>query len=73
MNFPDYTKEFFNWLYFKEEEVWQGVKDRNRIKTMPIVVLGTSGIGKTTLVENIMKVVDGWYYGRGIGLLLSKN
>jgi len=65
VSYPDYTEEFYKCLHFDPQEVWMGSK-KNRIKTMPVIILGTSGIGKTTMAMNIMKKVDNWYYGHGV-------
>jgi len=71
--YPDFTKAFFEYLYYNELEVWQGEKQENRIKTMPLIVLGTSGIGKTTLAKNIMQKIQGWYDPHGVCLVYTNE
>jgi len=67
LEYPDFTEEFYKFLYFELQEVWQPViTQENRIKTMPIIILGTSGMGKTTLAKNVMKKVESWYCQKGV-------
>jgi len=55
-NYPDYTNEFFKSLYFKKDELFKGITigDRNRIKQIPMVIVASMGMGKTTLAKNII-------------------
>jgi hypothetical protein len=63
--FPDMTEEFKKVLYFDPKEVWQGAS-RNRIKTMPTIVLGTTGVGKSTFLEWNGQFIEQWYKDFGI-------
>jgi DNA polymerase III delta prime subunit len=64
--FNDYTKHFFKLLHIDEAEVWKGDKTSNRIKTKPIIILGTTNIGKTTLSKNIMNRIEKTYEKYGV-------
>ncbi len=64
--YGNYTEAFYNYLYFDPKEVFKGIKDKDRIKTMPIIILGTPGIGKTTLAKNIMLRINEWYSKYGV-------
>jgi predicted RNA-binding protein with RPS1 domain len=64
--YRDYTIPFFNVLHIDESEVWQGNTDSNRIKTKPLIIMGSTGVGKTTLAENIINAVEKDYAHRGV-------
>jgi hypothetical protein len=71
--YHDYTKPFYDLLYFNPKEVFKGIDKENRIKTMPIIILGTAGIGKTTTAKNIMAKIQGWYKDQGVCLVYTNN
>ena len=52
--FEDFTEEYFKAIYFNPEEVWQKA-DYNRMKTMPTIIIGTTGSGKSTIQRFINK------------------
>lgn len=64
--YNDYTNAFYKLLHIDEDEVWQGNSTINRIKTKPLIILGTTGVGKTTLAENIMNKIEKYYGHRGV-------
>lgn len=63
--FPDFSEEFFKALFFEKDEVWKGAK-RNRIKTTAIILVGTTGVGKTTFLEKTMKFYQINYKEHGV-------
>ncbi len=63
--YKNYTDAFFQLLHIDEDEVWQGATV-NRIKTKSLIILGTTGVGKTTLAENIMNAIQKDYGHRGV-------
>jgi hypothetical protein len=71
--YPNYTREFYKSIYFEPKELFQGSVTENRIKTMPIIILGTSGSGKTTLAENIMNFINESYYFKGVCPVLTNE
>lgn len=62
--FPDFLDEFLKVLQFDPNEVWQKATF-NRIKTMPTIVLGTTGMGKSTLLRFIHSNLDKYYKKNG--------
>jgi hypothetical protein len=71
--FPDYTREFYSWLRYPIREVFKGETTVNRIKTRPLIILGTSGIGKTTLADNIVDRVSRWYHEYGVSAVYTNE
>jgi Cdc6-like AAA superfamily ATPase len=71
--YRDYTEAFFQLLHIDEEEVWQGNTNSNRIKTKPLIILGTTGVGKTTLAENIMNAIEKDYGHRGVCVVYTNQ
>jgi cold shock CspA family protein len=65
-DYRDYTEAFYQLLHIDESEVWQGTTSTNRIKTKPIIILGTTGVGKTTLAENIINAIEKDFGHRGV-------
>jgi hypothetical protein len=63
--YANFTKEFYDTIRFDVKEVFQG-SSSNRIKTVPIIVLGTTGIGKTTFARNVIAQVQEWYREYGV-------
>ncbi len=60
--FPDYTKEFYDYLYFDKEELFKGHTGmKHRIKQLPIILQSMMGMGKTTLAENVISKICSWY------------
>lgn len=59
-SFPNYTKEFYNFLKIPKSEVFQG-SDEERVKQILIIIAGTMGIGKTVFLENIIKEIRDYY------------
>jgi hypothetical protein len=45
----------------------------NRMKTKPLIILGTSGIGKTTLADNIVTKVKSWYDKYGVNVAYTNE
>jgi len=52
-SFPDYSKYFYDFLKIPETEIFKQSK-QERVKQILIIIAGTMGIGKTTLIENII-------------------
>lgn len=59
-SFPDYTEAFYNFLKIPETEVFKN-STQERVKQILIIIAGTMGIGKTTLVENMIKKIRSFY------------
>lgn len=59
--YPDYTEDFYNFLLIPETELFKKASSE-RVKQILIIIAGTMGIGKTTLVENIIRTIQ-LYYG----------
>ena len=54
-DFPDHTEEFYKFLFISDEELKRGLKQ------ILIIVAGTMGVGKTTLIRNIIKRIEDRY------------
>ncbi len=58
--FLDSTEEFYKFLQIPKSELFQNSSEE-RVKQILIIIAGTMGIGKTTLVENIIKRIQKFY------------
>jgi len=58
--FPDFTNDFYSFLNIPASELIKGA-EQERVKQILIIIAGTMGIGKTTLVENIIAKIQEFY------------
>jgi len=67
-SFNDYTEDLYHFLKIPVEEVFKGKKEKERVKQILIIVSGMMGIGKTSLVENLIYELRQYWEGNGKGV-----
>jgi len=69
--FEDCTKRFYDFLKIPKEEIFKN-SSQERVKQLLIIIAGTMGIGKTTLVENIISHLRNFYGEENTNVVLTQ-
>lgn len=64
-SFPDFTEDLYHYLVIPKKELIKDSSDE-RVKQMLLIIVGTMGIGKTKLVENMIHELQTRYAKQGL-------
>lgn len=70
--FSDLTEDFYSFLEIPKEEIFKDSSEE-RVKQILIIIAGTMGIGKTTLVENIIKRIQDYYGEDKVNAVITRE